>query len=193
MFTKGINFISFQKYNKLIAILFIVIQIGPPLWSSGQSSWLQIQRPWFESHRYQIFWEVVGLERGPLSLASELYRPSDRRLSAKLVPTFEDRGCRVVSATDPHCRIVGFLDRSRYFFFQVAPQLYSRGWVDPVPDPLLLRKSGSAGFEPGPLDLKPGTLTTRPQRRSYYYYYYIYLVLSVLGIKISLKFSEAWN
>jgi hypothetical protein len=27
----------------------------------------------------------------------------------------------------------------------LAPQLYSRGWVDPVPDPLLLRKSGSAG------------------------------------------------
>jgi hypothetical protein len=32
-----------------------------------------------------------------------------------------------------------------YYFFEVAPQLYSRGWVDPVPDPLLLRKSGSAG------------------------------------------------
>jgi hypothetical protein len=31
------------------------------------------------------------------------------------------------------------------FFIQVAPQLSSRGWVDPVPDPLLLRKSGSAG------------------------------------------------
>jgi hypothetical protein len=34
-------------------------------------------------------------------------------------------------------------------FYQVAPQLYSRGWVDPVPDPLLFfffsRKSGSAG------------------------------------------------
>jgi hypothetical protein len=28
---------------------------------------------------------------------------------------------------------------------EVAPQLYSRGWVDPVPDPLLLRKSDSAG------------------------------------------------
>jgi hypothetical protein len=38
-----------------------------------------------------------------------------------------------------------FLDRSRYFFLQVAPQLSSRGWVDTVPDPLLLRKSGSAG------------------------------------------------
>jgi hypothetical protein len=29
--------------------------------------------------------------------------------------------------------------------FQVVPQLSSRGWVDPVPDPLLLRRSGSAG------------------------------------------------
>jgi hypothetical protein len=38
-----------------------------------------------------------------------------------------------------------FLDRSRYFCIQIAPQLSSRGWVDPVPDPLLLKKSGSAG------------------------------------------------
>jgi hypothetical protein len=29
----------------------------------------------------------------------------------------------VVSVTDPYGRIVGFLYRSRYFFFQVAPQL----------------------------------------------------------------------
>jgi hypothetical protein len=36
--------------------------------------------------------------------ASELYRPSDRRLSAKLVPTLADRGCHVVSATDPLSR-----------------------------------------------------------------------------------------
>jgi hypothetical protein len=49
--------------------------------------------------------------------------------------SFADRECRVVSATDPHGRILGFLDRSRYYFFQVAPQLYSRGWLDPVPDP----------------------------------------------------------
>jgi hypothetical protein len=77
--------------------------------------------------------------------ASELYRPSDRHLSAKLVLTFEDRGSHVVSVTDPYGRILGFLDRSPYFFFQVAPQLYSRGWVDTVPDPLLFRKSGIAG------------------------------------------------
>jgi hypothetical protein len=59
--------------------------------------------------------------------ASELYRPSDRRLLAKLVPTFADTECRMVSATDSHGRILRFLDRNRYFFFQVAPQLYSRG------------------------------------------------------------------
>jgi hypothetical protein len=40
---------------------------------------------------------------------------------------------------------LGFLVRSRYLSIQVAPHLYSRGWVDPVPDPLLHRKSGSAG------------------------------------------------
>jgi hypothetical protein len=50
---------------------------------------------------------------------------------------FADGGCHVVSVTYPYGRILGFLDRSRYFFYQVAPQLYSRGWVDPVPDTLL--------------------------------------------------------
>jgi hypothetical protein len=59
--------------------------------------------------------------------ASELYRPSDLHLLAKLVPTFADGGCHVVSVTDPNGRILGFIDRSRYFFFQVPPQLYSLG------------------------------------------------------------------
>jgi hypothetical protein len=46
--------------------------------------------------------------------ACELYKPSDRRLSAKLVPTFVDKGCHVVSVTDPYGRILGFLDRFIY-------------------------------------------------------------------------------
>jgi hypothetical protein len=50
---------------------------------------------------------------------------------------FADRGCHVGSVTNPYGSILGFLDRNRYFFFQVAPQLYSRGWLHPVPDPLL--------------------------------------------------------
>jgi hypothetical protein len=56
--------------------------------------------------------------------ASELYRPNDRSMLKNLVPTFADRGRRVVSVTEPYVRILGFLDQSRYFFFEVAPQLY---------------------------------------------------------------------
>jgi hypothetical protein len=71
---------------------------------------------------------MAELEKAPLpESASELHRPGDRLLSAKLVLNFADRGCHVVSAADPLGCILGSLDRSRYFFFQVAPQLYSRG------------------------------------------------------------------
>jgi hypothetical protein len=91
-----------------------------------------------------------------VALVRERTIPSDRRLSTKLMPTFVDRGCHVVSVTDPYGSILGFLDRSRYFFFQVAPQLYWRGWVDPVPD--------------GESNPEPGALTTRPQRRSTFFY-----------------------
>jgi CBS-domain-containing membrane protein len=44
-------------------------------------------------------------------LSRKLYRPSDIRcLSAKLVPSFADRRCHVVSVTDPYGRILGILD-----------------------------------------------------------------------------------
>jgi hypothetical protein len=58
--------------------------------------------------------------------ASELYRPSDRRLSARLVPTFADRGMsRSQRGGSPtNCNLC-FLDRSRYFSFRVVPQWYS--------------------------------------------------------------------
>jgi hypothetical protein len=65
------------------------------------------------------------IQKTPLpESASELYRPSDRYFSAKLVPTFAGIGCHVVSVTDTYGRILGFLDRSRSFFFKVARQLY---------------------------------------------------------------------
>jgi hypothetical protein len=56
---------------------------------------------------------------------SELHRPNDCRLSAKLVPTFADRGCHVVNVTDPYSYILGFLDRelstrSRKIMFLVS-------------------------------------------------------------------------
>jgi hypothetical protein len=71
--------------------------------------------------------EVTQLNPPCPESTSELYRPSDRRLSSKLVPTFADRRCHVVSVTDSYRRILAFLDQSRYFLFQVTPQLYPRG------------------------------------------------------------------
>jgi hypothetical protein len=68
--------------------------------------------------------------------------PSNRHLSAKLVRTWADRGCRVVSTTNPTDVNFGFLHCSHYFL-EIASQLSSWGWVDPVPDPPLLRKSGN--------------------------------------------------
>jgi hypothetical protein len=102
-------------------------------------------------------------------------RPSDSRLSVKLMPTFAHKGCHVVSMTNPCGLIFGFLTRSRYFFFQVA-QLYSRGWVDTVPDPLLLRKSGSTGNRTRTSRYLARNsdyyTTTRPKRRSNFFYIY---------------------
>jgi hypothetical protein len=40
---------------------------------------------------------------------------------------------------------VSFLDRSSYISCKQLFIYPHKGWVDPVPDPLLLRKSGSAG------------------------------------------------
>jgi hypothetical protein len=48
-------------------------------------------------------------------------------LVGEVVPTIADRGCRVVSATDPTFIKIGFLDRNCYFSVQVAAQLSSRG------------------------------------------------------------------
>jgi hypothetical protein len=48
---------------------------------SGQSSWLLIQRSGFNSQRYQISWEVMGLERGPISLVSTIVELLERKNS----------------------------------------------------------------------------------------------------------------
>jgi hypothetical protein len=48
--------------------------------SSGHSSWLQIQRPGFDSRHYQK--KVMGLERGPLILLSTTEELLDRKVVA---------------------------------------------------------------------------------------------------------------
>jgi hypothetical protein len=60
-----------------------------PLWSSGQNSWLQIQTSGLDSQRYQIFWEVVGLECGPLSLVSTIEALLERKSSGSSLGIWE--------------------------------------------------------------------------------------------------------
>jgi hypothetical protein len=69
--------------------IYYVEESRPPLWSSGQSFWLQIQRLGFDSRHYQIFWEVVGLERGPLSLVSTTEELLGRKRSCSGLETWE--------------------------------------------------------------------------------------------------------
>jgi hypothetical protein len=77
----------------------------------------------------------------------------------------------VVSTTDPYDRILGFLDRIRYFFFQVAPQLYldaewipfqshyfSGNLVEPEIEP---GTSRSVANELGPLNQRGGLMVVR--------------------------------
>jgi hypothetical protein len=53
----------------------------PPLWSSGQSTWLQSQRSGFDFGYHQISWEVVGLERVPLRLLGTIEEQLERNSS----------------------------------------------------------------------------------------------------------------
>jgi hypothetical protein len=66
----------------------------PPLWSSGQSSWLQIRRPGFDSWHYQKK-KVVGLERGALGLVSTTEELLDRKVAAPV------RKPRIYGRRDP--------------------------------------------------------------------------------------------
>jgi hypothetical protein len=63
----------YEKRFKLQTWIFIIFVC--------HISWLQIQRSGFDSWRYQIFWEVVGLEWGPPSLVSTIEELLERKSS----------------------------------------------------------------------------------------------------------------
>jgi hypothetical protein len=92
-----------------------------------------------------------------------LYRPSDRNLSAKSVATLLLRieGATWSAWRIPTAEFSVFYTGAATFFFQVAPQLHSWGWVGPIPDPLLLDNLVTPGIEPGYLDLASKDRRTR--------------------------------
>jgi hypothetical protein len=124
------------------------------LYAHLQTPWLSVRRP------------NIPTERPPLQ--------------AKLVSTFAVRSCCMASAAIPHFRYSRFSrPETLPFFSQVAPHLSPRGWVGPVPDPLLLRKSGSVWTrtrdlwicrqELRPLDHRGGRNEYQRQKKIYIY------------------------
>jgi hypothetical protein len=86
-------------------------------------SWLQIIGPGFNSRSYQIFWKVMVLEQ--VLLVSTTEELLGRNSSGSSLEISENgRGHPLHWSHD---------------------SLYPQKVVDPVPDPLILRKSGSAG------------------------------------------------
>jgi hypothetical protein len=77
-----VNYRCYIESNFLVTRkLYCKSLIRPPLWSSGQNSWLQIRRTGFDSRHYQKK-KVVGLERGALSLVSTTEELLDRKVAA---------------------------------------------------------------------------------------------------------------
>jgi hypothetical protein len=109
-----------------------------------------------------LFGLIFGPEdRGNTFLQTPVvpYRPDYRNIEEyvnsvtwvgeRAIPTERPPNLRMEGATwsswrIPYCLILAFLHQNHYFF-QVTPQLYSRGRADPVPDSLLFRKSVSTG------------------------------------------------
>jgi hypothetical protein len=69
-----------------------------------------------------------------------------------LVPTFADGVCLVVSVTDPYGRILGFLNRRRYFSIKYLLSCTQEAVCTPF-QTYYLRNLVAPGIEPGPLDL----------------------------------------
>jgi hypothetical protein len=80
---------SMQISSSTASTYLYLITLIISLWSNGQSSWLQTQRSWVRFQHYQIFWEVVGLERGPLSLVGTTEELLERKSSGSGLETWE--------------------------------------------------------------------------------------------------------
>jgi hypothetical protein len=84
-FITNVNFVPFHGLSNFVqyVYIYIYIYIWPPLWSSGQSFWLQIQGSRIRlTGNYKK--KVVGLERGPLSLVSTTEELLDSKVAASV-------------------------------------------------------------------------------------------------------------
>jgi hypothetical protein len=85
---------------------------------SAPWAWIEIKT---EFHSGNVYSNLDCIKKKLRDLSPQA-NYTDRATAANF---FADRGCHVVSVTNPHGRILAFLDRSLYYLFQVVPQLYS--------------------------------------------------------------------
>jgi hypothetical protein len=109
---------------------------GPDRWPSSGNMYIKYTDP--------LTYTVVTLNS--MVWVRERTIPTERpplvgEVSANVYGARVPRGQRDGSLR-PYSR---FSIQEPLLFYQVASQLYSQGWVDPVPDPLLYFFSGSAG------------------------------------------------
>jgi hypothetical protein len=79
-FSKTVEKLLYIKWKRRV-FMNLILFLWPPLWFSVQGFWPQIQSSGFDSRRFQIFWEVVGVERGPFSLVSTIEELLEKKSS----------------------------------------------------------------------------------------------------------------
>jgi hypothetical protein len=94
--------VEMQLNQEFLSPLFSLF--GSSLWSSGLSSWTQIRRSGYDSRLYQIFWTVMGLERGPLSPVGTIEELLERKSSGSRSrkPRLYQRGLKLNVKSYPH-------------------------------------------------------------------------------------------
>ena len=95
------------------------------------------------------------------------YSPEEPRQTELAAARCQNIGPCGQQSTYPSTLTSVFLTTFCYFSCQIATQLSSRGWVDPVPDPILPEKflGYSQESNPGPLGYQSDVLTAIPNRR----------------------------
>jgi hypothetical protein len=136
-FTKNVTFVGFEIVTAVVAADILIGLLNPEdggyifLWNI---SWLSTD---YKALKHTKKNSMVWVRQRTIP-------PGGPTLSAKWLPTFADRVCHVVSVTDPYGRILGFLDRSRYFSITyLLSCTHEAGWTPFQTHYFFL--SGSAG------------------------------------------------